>query len=192
MTPGCSGCGTSIPSAAILERRLIPCLSCGAPVTAEVFPAYLQSLAQGTSGELLLTDDEAGCFYHPQKRAVLPCGGCGRFLCALCDLEVGTDHLCPACLESGVRAGRMQHLEAQRTLYDRIALALAVYPLLTIYFTLISAPVAVFLAVRHWRTPGSLVTPSRWRLVLAMLLGAAQIVGWVLLIGFLITRLGTA
>ncbi len=191
MTPGCSACGTSIPIAAVLERRLVPCPSCRSPVTAEVFPAFLRPLDQGFSGEVLLTADEAGCFYHPQKRAVRPCGGCGRFLCALCDLEVGNEHLCPACLEAGVRAGSMQHLESQRTRYDRIALAVAVIPMFTFYFTLVTAPIAIFLAFYHWRKPGSLVTPSRWRLVVAVILGAAQVIGWVVLIAFLVNRLGS-
>ena len=192
MTPGCSACGASIPIAAVLERRLVPCPSCRTQVTAEVFPAFLRPLEQGVAGEALLADDDAACFYHPQKRAVRPCGGCGRFLCALCDIEVDADHLCPACLESGLRAGRMQHLESQRTLYDRIALAVAVIPMFTFYFTLVTAPLAVFLALRNWRKPRSLVTPSGWRLVLAIVLGAVQMIAWGAFIVFLINRLGTA
>ena len=192
MTPACSACGASIPIAAILERRLVPCPSCRAAVTAEVFPALLRPLEQGVAGEALLADDDAACFHHPQKRAVRPCGGCGRFLCALCDIEVGAEHLCPACLESGIRTGRMQHLESQRTLYDRIALAVAVIPMFIFYFTLVTAPLAIFLAFRHWRKPTSLVTPSRWRFVLAIVLGTVQMIGWGFLIVFLISRFGTA
>ena len=192
MTPGCSACGAPIPIAAVLERRLVPCPSCRTPVTAEVFPAFLRPLERGVSGEALLADDEAACFYHPQKRAARPCGGCGRFLCALCDIEVGADHICPACLESGVRTGRMHQLESQRTLYDRIALSVAVIPMLIFYFTLLTAPLAIFLALRHWRKPRSLVTPSSWRLVLAIVLGTVQMIAWAALIVFLVNRLGTA
>jgi hypothetical protein len=93
-----------------------------------VFRAFFQPVPRGRDGDPVLIEGEASCFYHPQKKAAVPCEACGRFLCALCDCELHGKHFCPACLETGKQKGKIQKLESQRTLYDNIALALAVYP----------------------------------------------------------------
>ena len=36
-------------------------------------------------------DGEASCYFHAHKRAAVPCDGCGRFLCSLCDLNFFSD-----------------------------------------------------------------------------------------------------
>jgi hypothetical protein len=157
---------------------LAPCPACGVPVQVEIFPALFRPAARGRDGEALMVEGESSCFYHPQKKAVVPCQGCGRFLCALCDCELHGEHFCPACLEVGRQKGRITRLENQRTLYDGIALSLAVLPLLVFYFTVITAPIAIFIAIRHWNTPRSIVHRTRIRLVVAIILAVLQIVGW--------------
>jgi hypothetical protein len=64
-------------------------------------------------------------------------------------------------------------------LYDSIALTVAAAPLLVWPFTAISAPVALYLAIRYWNRPLSLVRHVRWRSVLAVLIALAEITGWV-------------
>src|SRR6185369_13510263 len=112
------------------RAELKPCPSCAAPLQVEVFPAFFRKITPGTGAETILVEGEASCFYHPQKRAVLPCHGCGRFLCALCDCELHGEHYCPACLETGRKKGKIKRLENRRTLYDSIALAVALFPIL--------------------------------------------------------------
>jgi len=52
-------------------------------IRVEVFPAFFCGGAGGRlSGYAGHADTEAACFYHPQKKAVIPCDSCGRFLCA--------------------------------------------------------------------------------------------------------------
>jgi hypothetical protein len=63
-------------------------------------------------------------------------------------------------------------------LYDSLALTLALVPLLLWPFTLITAPAALFIAIRYWRAPGSVVQRTKVRLILAMFVALAQIVGW--------------
>ena len=126
----------------------------------------------------LVTEGEASCFYHPNKKAVLPCEACGRFLCALCDVELNGQHLCPACLASGQKKGKLSNLDNRRVLYDSLALTLALLPLLVWPFTLITAPAALFIAIRYWRAPGSLVQRTKIRLILAMFFALAQMAGW--------------
>ena len=158
------------------------CPECGVFLQAEVFPALYKPIVEGRTGETILVDGEAGCFYHPQKRAAVPCSACGRFLCALCDVELNDQHLCPGCLEIGQKKGMLSQLETRRTLYDSAALALALLPLLIWPFTMVTAPMAIILAIYSWRKPSSLVPRTRIRAYLAIIFGLLQITGWVLIV----------
>ena len=184
----CPKCQASLTEVYLNRPTLLPCLLCGAPLQVEVFPALFRRIAPGSAGEALVVENEASCFYHPQKKASRPCDACGRFLCALCDCELHGEHFCPACLESGKRKGKIKRLENERTLYDNIALALALFPLLIFYFTIITAPMSLFMAIRYWNAPRSIVHPTRLRLVLAIILASLQMVGWAAGIYFLTTR----
>jgi hypothetical protein len=144
-----------------------------------VFPAALRPPRPGSVGEAVVIDGEASCFYHPGKKAVVPCEACGRFLCAVCDVEMNGEHFCPACIESGKKKGRMQKLQNRRTLYDSIALAVALVPLIVWPLTLISAPIALWFSIRHWNAPRSIVPRTRWRMVVAALIALLQIGGWI-------------
>lgn len=125
-----------------------------------------------------MVEGESSCFFHPQKKAVVPCAGCGRFLCALCDCDFGGTHFCPACLEAGKSKGKIKALDNRRTRYDSIALALALLPMLIFYFTLITAPMTLFVAIRYWNAPRSLVRSNRTRFVLSIIIALLQIGGW--------------
>jgi hypothetical protein len=174
----CAQCRVAPPVELFNRGGLSPCPTCGTLLQIVVFPALLRAPQRGRDGEAILVNDEAGCFYHPQKRAVRPCDACGRFLCALCDCEINGQHLCPTCIETGKSKGKIKSLENHRTLYDSIALALAIYPLLIFYFTIITAPLALYLAIRCWNMPASLVRRTKVRCVLAMVLATLQIAGW--------------
>ena len=128
-TPCCTKCQVPVPEFIYNQGVLAPCPGCGSMLQVEVFPALLKPLPEGRAGETILVEGEASCFYHPQKRAVLPCAACGRFLCALCDVELNNEHLCPGCLESGRKKGKLIQLETKRTLYDSSALLLSVFPI---------------------------------------------------------------
>lgn len=157
------------------------CPVCGATVWAEAFPALVTGVKAGRAGETVLVDDESACFYHPTKRAVLPCDACGRFLCALCDIEMDGRHLCTACIEAGVRKGAMDSLQTQYVYYDSIALSAAILPLLFLWLTIVSAPIVLFLAIRYWNTSMSVLPRNRWRFVAAVTIAGFQLVGWGLL-----------
>jgi hypothetical protein len=176
--PSCPACRTPLGEAMLNLPELTPCSACGVPVQAEIFPALFRPPARGRDGEAVMVEGESSCFYHPQKKAVIPCEGCGRFLCALCDCELRGEHFCSACLEVGRQKGRIKNLEDQRTLYDGIALAVAIVPLLIFYFTIITAPIALYIALRYWNAPRSLIHRTKIRLILAIVLATLQIVGW--------------
>lgn len=164
------------------------CPSCGVLTQAYVFPALLRVSAPEASGESLAGNDDATCFYHPGKKAVVPCDACGRFLCALCDVTFDDQHLCLSCLEKGKRKRKIKNLENERILYDRIAAYLAVVPMLFIFPTIITAPMVIFVTIRYWKSPGSIVRRSRIYFILAALIASLQITGWLAVLYFAITQ----
>lgn len=115
-------------------------------------------------------EGEASCFYHPSKAAAVVCDACGRFLCALCDLELGGRHYCPPCLEARRHLPVQSRLESRRILYDNVALALALLPVLTCFFLPVTSPVAIAVAIWGWRKPSSLLPRTKFRFVLAILI----------------------
>ena len=175
-----------LPKWELASGRRAMCTMCGSINSAHVFPAAL------TAPEAVRTEaameGEAACFDHPAKRAVAACQQCGRFLCPLCTIEFENATWCPSCVAAGAGRARSANLEASRTLYDTMAfmtplLALLVWPLTTI-----AGPAAVVFSIMKWRAPLSLVRRSRWRFVAAIVLGLAEVVGWIWGIAYLIGR----
>ena len=182
----CDRCRTPLPDAFLNTPTPVSCPGCHAPLLARVFPAFARGgVAPGRTAESVGSDEDASCFFHPRKKAVVPCARCGRFLCALCDLEIDGRHLCPSCVADPAAgdtvpgaAGRTVFAN-ERTLYDQVALSLAVLPLLVWPLTLFCAPVAFYFAVRYWNSPKQgLIRRSRVRLVLAALFALAEMAGW--------------
>jgi hypothetical protein len=177
----CPNCNATLLGDVFNRPDLTPCPACGQPILIEVFPALFRQAATGRGGEAIMEDGESGCFYHPQKKAVVPCDACGRFLCALCDCELDGQHICPSCLETGKRKGKIKSLQNHRVLYDSIALALAVVPAITCIgacATIITSPAAIYLAIRYWNTPSSLIRRGKTRQVLALIFGSLTLIGW--------------
>lgn len=177
----------------------VRCLACGKPLSPEQiiiptedfrpcrnpqcrkrhrvisFPALLRPQESGQAGEQIQEAGEATCFYHPDRRATVVCEGCGRFLCAFCDLSIKDQHICPSCLNTNEELNK--GLQNSRTRYDSIALTLALLvPIVMFPLMVISAPIVLFLTFRYWNKPCSLVEKSRWRLAVAALFAVAELV----------------
>ena len=150
----------------------------------QVFPALFRPAGAVTSGERLTDQGEASCFYHPSKKAATLCGACGRFLCTLCDTELAGRRLCPTCIEQGRVKEEIEQLVSHRTLYDSLALSLSILPMLFFPLTVITAPIAIFVALKYWKKPGSILPRTRFRFVLAILIALAQLGGWTALFCF--------
>ena len=178
----CPKCHAWLLDGVFNQPAMAPCPSCGTRLQIEVFPAFFRKIDPGQSAQPVMLEGESSCFFHPQKKAVIPCAGCGRFLCALCDCEVGGEHYCPACLETGKSKGKIKKLDNRRVRYDSIAMCLAIYPMLIFYFTVITAPMTLFVALRYWKAPLSVVRRSRFRFVIAIIVALLQIAGWATLI----------
>ena len=186
----CHHCRTAVPEALFNTGTPVACPRCQTALLVRVFPAFFRAPVAGVAAEALGSAEDAGCFYHPRKKAVVPCADCGRFLCALCDLEIDRRHVCPACAGGSGPGAELAvgRLEAPRVLHDRLALHLAVLPLLfvvTAVLSLFTAPAALFLAARYWNEPKQdPLGRTRIRLVVAALVSAACLLGWIWLFVF--------
>jgi hypothetical protein len=176
----CTKCAWPVPAHFLNLDHPVDCPMCGSALQVRVFPALFHRTAP-VYAEMLRTETEASCFYHPENRALVACDACGRFICGLCRMEISRQSVCPGCVESGIRTGKLIALESRRTMYDTVALALATIPTFLIWPTILTAPAAIFVAVRHWRTSRSLAPRTKIRFILAILLALLQIVLWVLI-----------
>ncbi len=173
----CSGCGTPVPLLPGVGMRAVSCSSCGADLMVETFPALFRFGGPVPAGEVG-GEGESVCFYHESRKAVSVCGECGRFLCSLCEISLGGRNLCPACIHRGREEERLEALVTRRTLYDGVALTLSVAPLLFFFLTIITAPLAIYMSLRNWNRPGSILPRTKIRFVLAIIFSLVQVAGW--------------
>lgn len=185
----CGKCHAALPQDFPKSGEFASCPACQTQVMVDIFPAWTRPKATAPLPQRILSEEDAGCFYHPEQKAILPCDECGRFLCTLCDCEIQGRHLCPNCLDTAQKKSLIRNLETRRLLYDKIALALAVYPLLIFYATIFTAPAALYVAIRHWKSPGGIIPRTKIRYVAAIILALLQIAGWAILFIVLIMEL---
>lgn len=171
LLPACPKCRVPLPLSHYNVAEFLPCSQCRTPIRVAVFAALAHRPPRTSAVSRPLADGEASCFYHPAKPAATVCDGCGRFLCALCDVELSGQHFCAPCLETGQRKRTLTQLETRRVLYDNIALALAILPVLSCFLFPVTSPLAIAVAIWGWRKPSSLLPRTRVRFVLAILIG---------------------
>ena len=76
----------------------------------------------------------------------------------------------------------LEQLETSRRIYGPQAVILSLLPLF------ITGLCAIYLAIRHWKSPGSLVTPRRWQMPVALTFGILQTLAFVVLFVFILSR----
>ena len=180
----CARCDSPLPVWELADGGMAACTNCGSRNTVRVFPALFAAPAGAAVPDNAL-EGEAACFDHPSNRAVAACHQCGRFVCQLCSVDFGGEVWCPTCVAAGRGQSKAVNMEPSRTLYDSLAMAL---PLLSLIFwpiTLLTGPGTVVFSAIAWRRPLSVVRRSRWRFVVAILIGLLETAGWVLLAVYL-------
>lgn len=188
----CARCNAPLPPEAVEAKEMALCPNCGSSVMARVFPAILAKPNAILPAEIAAAEGEATCFFHFGKTAAATCARCGRFLCRLCQMDLRGETLCPECITSGMAKKKLAALENHRVCYDTVALAVATLPVLFFwYLTMFTAPVALYIAIRYWRAPLSVLGRTKLRFVLAILLAAAQLVAWAWVGVYALSKLGT-
>ncbi|MDR3401795.1 MAG: hypothetical protein P4L99_04775 [Chthoniobacter sp.] len=180
----CPACGTALGPYGLDAAQEAVCPGCRVGLRGQVFRAWSAPPSNGLSTFERAMEGEAVCFFHPANRAVLPCDACGRFLCSICDLPVGSRHLCPVCLSAGLGKEKLPEIIPRRFLWSRTALWLGLGPLILSMalwpVLLISGMGAIIIALVGWSRPGSIVRGrQRWAAVVGIVLGLAQLAVWV-------------
>ena len=179
----CPACGFALPLAALAGGNETACPQCRARLAGALFPAFWHPAPPAPSLAEHAGDGEAVCFFHPENRAALSCDRCGRFICAVCDMPLGTRHLCPTCLTSGLGGEKLPELVVRRFLWADTALLVGGVPLVLGIFVwpalIVTGPAAIFCALFGWRRPGSLPRGRRhWAAVTGLILGLVQLAIW--------------
>lgn len=159
----CPHCLQDIPA----DSEWQSCPYCQKQVQIRIWPAVQRNANAATA-----LSDQATCFFHPDKAFQACCQRCGRFVCALCDLQLGAEHVCPTCFErgradsaaeAGTGAGKSKWRHRD-VLYDSIASTagwawIIIWPLFVI-----ALPSVIFLHVKYRKAPRSYLLPrSGWR-----------------------------
>ena len=169
LTVRCTSCGWPVEPDTINRGTLSPCRQCRAMLQVTVFPAMVTQPQQGQQAQRLVMDDEASCFFHQNKRAAVPCDECGRFLCSLCDIQIGSRHVCPSCIQSDGNRAKTKRasvaMETERRTYGSIALLLALLPLWGV-----TQVISLYYCIWHWRKPPSMIQRTRLRYVLSAII----------------------
>lgn len=178
----CPNCRTIQSADTVNTGRMATCQACQVLLRIDVFNAFLRRDEPEAAVQSAHAHGQAECFYHPGKLAVAPCASCGRLLCAVCQVELDGRNLCMGCLQAGRDKQKITALQHRHVRYDEIALNLAFWPVLTIFLTLLTAPAAIYFAVRHWRTPSPVLPKGRFKSILAVVLAVVQIAGWIVVL----------
>lgn len=182
----CPACGYGLAPEAIGRVSEVACPQCRTLLCGDFFPVFWSPPATGSGMADRADDGEAVCFFHPENRATLSCDRCGRFVCTVCDMPLGTRHLCPTCLSSGLGAEKLPELIVRRFHWANAAFLAGLLPLFAFFlwpFFIVTGPLAIFCALFGWKRPGSVPRGRRhWVAVLGLLLGIVQLA---VLVGFI-------
>lgn len=184
MTPApalpCPRCQRVLGPESWADAKSGTCFRCKVDYEFVGFPALHATRASVAPQAAVLAADSV-CFFHAENRAEAICDACGRLLCPVCTVPFAGQKLCPACI-SATKKSEAPTVTRDRVLFDGIALVLAVLPLVSVvfaFFTIVTGPIALGLAIYGWKKPGSLVRRSRVRLIIAMIIASLEIAFWV-------------
>lgn len=179
----CGQCRAALSLPETTGSGSVPCRFCGAPTRVWLFPVLYRERGDRPA-QALQEEGHSSCMNHPQKRAVAVCDGCGKYLCALCDVDWNGEHLCPSCIGHRKNADPEGALRTEYIHYDRIALLLALVSIPMWVIGIFIAPIALFLGWRYWNVPWRPVPYRKWTMVLAVLLALLLLAGLVSLFVF--------
>jgi hypothetical protein len=111
--------------------------------------------------------------------AAVTCSRCGRFICHFCRISWAGEDLCATCLQASSTGKDAGKLASNRFHFDSLALALSTIPILTVVLTIVTAPLALGVALFTFRKECSIAPRSKIRFIVAILLSLIQIAAWV-------------
>jgi hypothetical protein len=186
----CPRCSESLPVDLFASGLPGQCPACHSQVEAYIFPEFYRE--PGSRPAIRLAESrQAVCYFHSQYRAMSPCDNCGRFLCEICAISVGSRQLCAECLSKLRKQRDEDGLVQYAALFDNVALFLVTAPVIIFFFwflTILSAPVSLFLSFYYWSRQWNLLPRSRFRYGLAILFSLLLIGLWAFVLYYIATH----
>ena len=174
----CSACDHALSLPETVGGGTLTCTHCQKPTRLWLFPALYQN-KKSEAAQVVLDEGHSSCMNHPNKRAVSVCDGCGKFLCALCDIDWNGEHLCSNCIEHrGSDENKNNELRTEYIHYDRIVFGLALFSIVLFFLGVFIAPVALFMGWRYWNEPWRPVPYRKWGMIFSLVLAFVTMTGW--------------
>jgi len=155
------------------------CPVCRAEVNLTLFPRLFGEFETIADVEATTVENESSCSFFPGLRAEKVCDECGAFLSHRAAISWGGRDLCLPCLHRLREVERSPDYIARTRLNDRRALALVTW---LAPFSLFTAPIALFLLLRHRGKPEGFVPRSGAIWWIAFALATSLLIGWLVLI----------
>jgi hypothetical protein len=173
MALSCPRCYAKLPEPAAR------CANCNSRLESLTFVA---AAPPSGAGSLLAAGGGADCFFCPEQPATGSCTTCGRFVCTRCEVDWAGQKTCLTCLHAGREIREDDRFVTKRTLWDNFALALLIWPAVIVpfyglFFSLLAAPVAIFMIVKNWNAPRGIVPRGRGRQIAALVVSGLLIAG---------------
>ena len=186
----CPRCSAPLTTPVFSNKSGSSCTYCGLKITGRLFPRFFKPSEEKPTNHDISSENESSCFFHPDKLAVSHCAECGRFLCALCELNIQDRIICPTCLDNLDKEKKVKTFTNRVTYWDSIVMSLAILPMLIWPFTFITAPLTLILIWKHFKDNRHHIIPrNRWRFYFAGLVAGTQIMGWAIFIAALVKRI---
>src|SRR5882724_10752611 len=96
--PECPRCHRRL-AADWLRSGTIRCPNCNKPFEGTVFQPPQRQIEVVSVAAALTPEGANACANHGRNAAVTNCARCGLFICALCNMDIGTGPHCPACFD---------------------------------------------------------------------------------------------
>ena len=96
--PACPRCHARL-TADWLRSGMTICPDCNKPFEATAFNPPRRQIEVVSVAAALTPDGANACANHAHNVAVTSCSRCGLFICALCNMDVGTGPYCPSCFD---------------------------------------------------------------------------------------------
>jgi len=96
--PACPRCNARLTADWIHSGTVI-CPDCNKPFEATAFRPPERRLEVVSVAAALTPEGANACANHARNAAVTNCVRCGLFICALCNMDVGTGPHCPSCFD---------------------------------------------------------------------------------------------
>ncbi len=156
------------------------CPDCGAKLRFFLFPRlFRKPSSQNDSQSNSSTEGDATCQFYPELKAELVCDECGCFMSQKAAINWGGRDLCLPCLHNLREQKQSADFQAKTNIYDNRALALVTW---LAPVTLFTAPLALFILIRHRKAGSGFIPRSKFRWRLALALSILWIIFWITLL----------